>query len=375
MAWFNAIIQGVGPAVNWAISNAGDIAGLLRSIKKVSALHIPRDAAEKAESPTTSGDYFKTFLTAEHFLLKEAKDKVKQKEVEQDWGEPNEGNASTTTRNLCGLWTSPSVFTSASKEVPEMYRDLVKLLAEMGVPTVITRHGEEKDVAEFVSQAIFSYKPEPPSKISQFDASNDTHFPHYAIALRDDHNSWQLFVGHVYYAIPMGRSGTDNIWHGAVHVKMIAPDYVRYRHAQEMEEFRFMEDIEPMAVDAWLVTFQIAWKAVKVARRGYQFLKEVLDDKEKKAEYKVKFNFLDGQLQTVKIQASANDKSPAEILFYLQESVADAVVRMNKGPESMSLEIAAAKGTQYQTPHVALMDSTLVTAEPSLVENVVVVTR
>ncbi|KAK1147985.1 hypothetical protein N8T08_000501 [Aspergillus melleus] len=373
MGWFNSIVRGVGSAVNWAMSNAGDIAGLIKSVKKVSMLYIPKDASEETETSVTSRDYFKEFERAERVLQTRAENMVKAKKVKHDW-DPPRGSPRTTDASLCGLWTSPSVFSSTSKEVPEMYRDLVKFFAESGVPALITIGGNKVDVAERVSQAIFPYSPEPPSQITSFDADDEEHFPQYGIALRDDDRSWQLFVGHAYYAIPMGRSGKDRIWHGAVHLRFIASDDVRQEHAAEMEEFRFMGEIEPVAVEAWLVTFQIAWKAVKVARGGYKFLKEVLNDENNKTTYKVTYNFLDGQLQTVKIQTQADTKSPSEIHFYLQEAVAEAVVKMNQSLDRNSVEIAAA-ATQYQTPRVYLTDSTLVTADAGVVDNLVVVSR
>ncbi|KAH8689816.1 hypothetical protein BGW36DRAFT_364560 [Talaromyces proteolyticus] len=371
MVWFNSIVQGVGSAVNWAMSNAGNIAGLLTSVTKVSTLYIPKDAAEEAEMPETSKDYFKIFKRAEAVLQEQAEKKVKAKEVEYGWDDPREP-FSTRKGNLSGIWIRPTVFTNTSEEVPEMYRDLVKLFAELSIPTIMKRNDKDDDVAELVSQAIFPTYPKPPSQISSFDAYNNDHLSTYGIGLRNDDKSCQVFVGHSYYALPMGRSGTDNTWHCAVHVKMKSTTHSEEQYAKDMEEFRFMEIIEPSAVDVWLVTFQISWKAIKVARGGYKFLKEVLHEKSKTG-YKVKHNFLDGQLQTVKIKAPAQ-KSPSETLFYLQEAVAQAVEKLNKNSPQMDFEVAAAS-TQYQTPYVVLMDSTLLTADNAVGDGMVVVSH
>lgn len=371
MAWFNSIVQGIGSAVNWAMSNAGNIEGLINSIRKVSALKASGADAGN-DLPVTSKHYFEVFEEANDLLKEKAKNKAELVEKKTRWDDPKQP-FDTITGELSGLWTSPTVFSNLNKEVPEMYRDLVKLFAELRVPTLMKMDGEYVDVAELVSQSIFASNPDPPSEIANFDADNDLHLPAYGIPLRDDESPWQLFVAHAYYTIPMGRTGADVSWHGAIYVKMKARKKALQLHAQEMEEFRFIQDIGPLVVNSWLVTFQIAWKAVKVARTGYKFLQRVLDEKEKdkktpqNQKYEVKYNFLDGQVHTVKIKAPAK-KAPSETLFYLQEAVAEAVVRMNTRPQDFYFDDGAT-ATRYQTPYVALTDSTLLTPDNTLISN------
>ncbi|KAF7166855.1 hypothetical protein CNMCM5623_000409 [Aspergillus felis] len=302
-----------------------------------------------------------------HGLEKAAKKKVAEKADSDDWDEPYQPDHRTGV--ISGIWTRPCVFSQQSKEVPEMYQDLVKLLAESRIPTVIMRGGEQTDVAEKLAEALFPFNPDPPSVIENFNKDDLEHHPRYALGLKDDENDVHIYAGHAYYSLPMGRSATDKTWHGALYVKALVSDKGSEQYGNMMEEFRFMEDIEPPTASTWLVTFQIAWKAIRVAWDGYKELKNILE-KKKEPSYKVHYNFLDAQLQTIKIVVPAG-YSPSDANFFLREAVAQAMKNLsnNKKPDFSDASEAL---TQYQTPTIILTDSTLIAGEVTTETMVVV---
>ncbi|KAF5855106.1 hypothetical protein ETB97_010046 [Aspergillus alliaceus] len=311
MAWFSSIINGVGSAVNWALSNSGVVKPLLDTVATVAKNLLGGLETEEGfiiieglDDPEDCKNLLKNFKEADKNLKKKAEEAAKQVEK----GVPTGG--STRNEVLSGLWTNPGL-TENGNATPEMYRDLAKFLEEKEIPTQLQNdNGTVTDVPQEIATAIFANDPNVPAPGDIEGVA--VRFPTFQIG----NGSCFITGAHAYYAVPLGKSisgieSDDHAWHGAVHVTKATTAEFDQQYTEHKKSLVLVaEDRETQAgvVPRWVVTCQVDWRTVLQATKASFDVEAQL--RKLYPEYELLYSNVDGQSQIIKVRAPEGIRPP-----------------------------------------------------------------
>jgi hypothetical protein len=324
MGWFDSIIDGIGSAVNWAVSNSGAISGIVNAVSTVAGLLAAAsiDNANGADIDE-SDDLFVAFNRANQYLVHTASSMLVPPKL------PN-----TRTVQLSGLWTGASPLDSAGNPSPEMYKDIAKFLVQNDIPLELSGPG---DVALRIGQAIFADNAVPPPSPSSSPAlpRGADGPPSYIytpnVNLANDDNTCAITGIHAYYAVPLGKTGTDNAWHGALQLSLGTTSDFDQQYQAYKKDLRLIKSPEGSAYDVWVVTLQIAWTWVPLAIKAYPYIKQAISTTF--SDYVLIYYTSDGQLQTIKLQAPQSI-TPAQVRAVVTQAVTTALAEL-QAPSSV----------------------------------------
>ncbi|KAJ5100691.1 hypothetical protein N7456_006743 [Penicillium angulare] len=335
MAWFSSIVNGIGSAANWLVSNSGLVSGVLDTVGTVAKGNflstmtdegyvIVENTANAEEDCDCGGDLTQSF--------KNATRKLEQKAQQgEDPKVPPGGSGSNAT--LSGLWTNPGL-TLDGTATPEMYRDIGKFLAENNMPTELEAStGGTTDVSQGICNAIFANVPVVP-KASDFEGVA-IQLPTFNL----EGGGCKISGTHAYYSIPLGKRNNgpacdDQAWHGAVHVKKTSTQAFDIAHAKKRKNLFFVarqEDIAEIG-PRWVVTCQVDWRTTPLAEKAQEKLKMQFEKDHR--DYTLLYSGVAGQNQTIKIRAP-NEVTPAQVRALLNKVVTDVAKSVTQGPSSI----------------------------------------
>ncbi|KFY64866.1 hypothetical protein V496_02967 [Pseudogymnoascus sp. VKM F-4515 (FW-2607)] len=248
MGWFDSTIDGIGSAVNWVTSNSGTISGVFNAVSTVASLLVatsPVDNAKGADTDTPP-DLFVTFNQANQYLENEASYML---------GKILPKLPNVRIVKMSGLWTGASPIDATGDPSLEMNKDIAK--------TGYIRGQRSSPAFSLVLSHIIWGADGP---------QNYIYTPN--VTLANDENTCAISVIHAYYAVPLGKTGNDNTWHGAVQlamgtnsdfdrqaypyvqaaIKAVAPDYaiIYYTNDGQLQTIKIQapENITPAQVRA-----------------------------------------------------------------------------------------------------------------------------
>ncbi|KAJ5263293.1 hypothetical protein N7478_010898 [Penicillium angulare] len=323
MAWFSSIVNGIGSAANWLLSNSGLVSNVLETVGTVAKGNflgtvtnegyvIVENTANAEEDCDCSGDLTKSFKNATKKLEQKAQEGEKLKV-------PQGGSQSNAT--LSGLWTNPGL-TLDGTATPEMYRDIGKFLAENDMPTELkTSTGGTTDVSQEICNAIFANVPVVP-KTSDVEGVA-IQMPSFNLG----DGECKITGTHAYYSIPLGKRNNglacdDQAWHGAVQVTKTSTEAFDIAHAKKRKNLFFVAQEDEIAETGprWVVTCQVDWRTIPLAEKAQEKLKEKFEKDYR--DYKLLYSGVAGQNQTIKIGAP-NEVTPARVRAILSQVVTD----------------------------------------------------
>lgn len=351
MGFLDGLLDSALNATNWLATNSGNIGGVLNTVANVAGLVA---GAVEYDSPLDSLlDYRENFNKASKYLIQTAS--ADQKGTVED-SEYDMVGTQTNTDTLCGVWMQPTTLTPTGLPSLGMYQDVANALGAMNVPpTFVSKEGSTEDTALQISQAIFANapisvssppKPGDPSPVTQA-----------GFELGNKDGSLQIAGTHAYYAIPLGRSGTDTAWHGALRVSTTTTQGFRDAYKKEVASYTiFNAEVRNTALPSvWLVTLQVLWASAPYA---VQLVPIFLDLWNKNyGAYTITLNTLTGSLEVLKVQAPAG-VSPAQVRQAVSNTAASSIsqtslpIIMNRASSNVVQLI--------QPPDITVTDSTLV---------------
>ncbi|KAJ5358681.1 uncharacterized protein N7496_011094 [Penicillium cataractarum] len=323
MAWFSSILNGVGNAASWLVSNSGLINGVLETVGTVAKGKFPGTVTTEGYVIVENTDISEEDCDCGENLVNGFKKATTNLEkAAQQGGEqppPMPPNGSQESAILSGLWTNPGV-TLDGAATPEMYRDMGKFLAENNIPTELkTSSGSMEDVSHHICAAIFADAPGIP-EASEIDGVA-IKMPTFKIG----GDGCTISGTHAYYSIPLGKRSEgsacdDQAWHGAVRVTKTTTQAFDAEHRKEMKkDFFVAQDVEMASVGPrWVVTCQVDWRTISLARNSRDKLKAEFE--KNYPTYKILHLGVAGQSQTIKIQAPEGD-TPAKVRALLNKVV------------------------------------------------------
>ncbi|KAL4878032.1 hypothetical protein BJY04DRAFT_221602 [Aspergillus karnatakaensis] len=340
------------------MSHSGEISSIINAVGTVASLAAAGDQAiDTAKNAASNGanepDLFASFKTAGNYLETLAASASPKT--------PTSADANTRKYFLVGIWKSAAPLDKAQNPSPDMYHDIANILAENNIPqSFIGSKGLYTDVAQDIAQAIFADNPPPPPPPAS-DArllTNAGQLPDYIVApqfsVSNNDASCVISGAHAYYAIPLGKAATENIWHGALQLAVTTTKDFDQRHAQQNQQYRFRAQPVQTSENAWLVTRQISWNSVPMAQTVYPKLKDVLTSEY--PTYNVLFDNLSSLVQTFKIQAPAG-VTPAQVRCALTQAVLDTITQLQQGQQPLKGQDGSTPDVQL--PIVEVTDSTL----------------
>lgn len=347
MSWFDSLLDGLGSVVNWTMAHSGEIGSVVNAVGTVASLLA---AAEETVDDTDPTDLFPSFKKAGDYLETVAASEVPSAPI----------SAGTNTRkySIQGIWKSAAPLDASQNPSPEMYHDVANILAQNNIPEAfVGAKGYQTDVSKDIAQAIFADNPSPPpppTSDSRLSKSNKR--PSYIAAPKfkfsNNDASCVISGAHAYYAIPMGKAATENIWHGALQIEVTSTPDFDQRYIRKKRNFRYQTQQLATADNVWLVTCQMTWNSVSLAQEVFPLLKTKLSSEY--PNYNVVFDNLSGLIQTMKIQAPS-DTTPAQVRCGLTQAVLDTLTQLQNAQEEQKDSTP-----NIQLPLVMVTDSTLI---------------
>lgn len=335
MAWFSSIVNGVGSAANWLLSNSGLVGKVLSTVGTVAQGNLPSTVTTEgfvmvenggiaAEDCDCGGDLAQTFQYATRKLERAAQEGEKAPKM------PIRGSQDSAI--LSGLWTNPGL-TIDGTATPEMYRDMGKFLAENNIPTELKTTNKDGtgtlDVSQTICDSIFADAPGIPEsseveavavKVAEFEIPGD---------------GCTISGSHAYYSIPLGKRNygpqcDDQAWHGAVRVTRTSTAAFDIEHRKQMKEnFYVAQTVETAGTGPrWVVTCQVNWRTISLAKRAREKVKAEL--LEYHPTYQLLYSAVTGQNQTIKIRAPEG-VTPASVRAILNQVVTNAAKSVTQG--------------------------------------------
>jgi hypothetical protein len=311
MSWFSSIINNVGSAVNWALSNSGVVKPLLDTVATVANNLLGSFETEEGfiiieglNNPVDCNDLLGNFNTASKNLQKQAE------KVAKEVAKPVPTGGSMRKEILSGLWTNPGL-TEDGNATPELYRDLTKFLDEKEIPTQLENGTETPtDVAQAIATSIFVNDPNVPAPGDIGGVA--VQVPIFCIG----NDSCYITGAHAYYALPLGKcmSGTgtdDHAWHGVVDITKTSTAAFDQQYKEYKKSLIFAtDDAGAQEGDAprWVVTCQVDWRTVLLATKALPEVKIQL--RTCYPEYQLLYSIVHGQTQIIKMKAPENIRPP-----------------------------------------------------------------
>ena len=347
MGWFDSIIGGIGSAVDWALSNSGGIGDMISTVGKVAGIW-SLENGDVGSSATRKDNLFDSYRAAEKVLKKKAQNAAEE-ETARASSDPAHVWARTFDETISGLWTNPAA-TETGDAPEEMYHDVAKFLAENGfAKTIEGRKGATIDVAQNIGRVIFANSPADPKLMDVHANANDL-IQVTPFTIQNKDRSCEITGAHACYAVPLGKSATENAWHGALHVQQRANnDFMQQYRAQEytLQSIGTAKDIEP---PYWMITCQIDWTTVELAEKAGQSIKKNFNEKsDYKNFYEIDTDLINGQRQTTKIRVNSK-KTPAQGRAALEKVISEFLT-----------PVTLASSLNVQTPRITVTDSSLIT--------------
>ncbi|CBF76058.1 hypothetical protein AN3485.2 [Aspergillus nidulans FGSC A4] len=319
MAWFSSIVNGIGSAANWLLSNSGLINNVLGTVHAVSngqfsglgtlegyVIVEPVTAAEE----DCKNDLIRNFRKANKKLEEHAANLEEPPKV------PDGGTQSSAT--LSGLWTNPGL-TEGGYATPEMYRDIAKFLTESDMPTELGEGDEKIDVSRSICESIFANVPGIPDPDDVQGVV--VQCPQFQVG----DSRCTISGRHAHYAIPLGkRTGgelcDDLAWHGAVHFIKTSDSTFEKLHNEAKKRLLFVARDEDAATDGprWVVTCQVDWRTTSLANRAPEKVSRLFEVK--MPEYELLYTGVNGQNQIIKIRAPSG-VTPAQVRSKLNKVI------------------------------------------------------
>ncbi|KAF4417788.1 hypothetical protein FACUT_12017 [Fusarium acutatum] len=330
----SSVISAVPTAARWLIGNSGAIGDVVKSVRDVTGLEAFEDEDEFSIVPNP--DIFApsvSVISLEKDLRKantklDAEAKIGLKPPKQD---EDRETKSTKVDNL--FWTAPSHPVGSHNGTPsaEMYRDLALILREKGFPLFFKeKNGDAVDVAYRLAQGIFANANE---KGIAIHIKDGRHIHKLPVTIESGDKSCIINTQHVYYKIPMGKTGTEDTWQAALHMNKSLTDDFRQQYELEQADLVFLSNKKPPTGPVWILTCEVNWRTVLKAKNAGKSLGPKLEED---YGYYVPFTNIEANHQILKIVTRAN--------------VAPAQVRAN-------IEVAAGKlSDNVSNPELRLLD-------------------
>ncbi|ENH73685.1 hypothetical protein FOC1_g10000522 [Fusarium oxysporum f. sp. cubense race 1] len=330
----SSVISAIPTAARFLIGNSGAIGDVVKAVRDVTGLEAFEDEDEFSIVPKPGLFAPSVSVVSLEKDLRKANARL-DTEAKKGLTPPKQDNdretKSVKVDNL--FWTVPSHPVGSHDGIPsaEMYRDLALILREKGFPLFFKeRNGDAVDVAYRLAQGLFANAKEKGIAILIKD---DQYIHKLPVSIESGDKSCIINTQHVYYKIPMGKTGTEDAWQAALHMNKSLTDDFRQQYELEQADLVFLSNKKPPTGPVWILTCEINWRTVLKANNAGKSLGPKLEEDHG---YYVPFTNIEANLQIVKIVTRAN--------------VAPAQVRAN-------IEVLAGKlSNNVSNPNLRLLD-------------------
>ncbi|KAF4453168.1 hypothetical protein F53441_4107 [Fusarium austroafricanum] len=305
MGIFSSLLGSIPTAARWLIGNSGTIGDVVNAVRDVIKTKEFEDEDGFSFIPEPDLLPLDLSLNSLENDLKKA-NKILDARAKKDLKRGRDDNGRKYYPNNASnlLWTVPSNpvgGTSGGIPSAEMYRDLALILREKDFPLFFTDNNDDPvDVTYRLAQGLFSNIKGKGITITTPGGRKIRSLP-VSVASGDD--GCIINAQHVYYEIPMGKTGTENAWQAALHMNSsMTPDFILQWEA-EQAELVYYSDKKPPTGPVWILTFEIDWRTVLKAKSAG---KNLADKVEADHGYYVSFCNIEANIQSMKIITAAN---------------------------------------------------------------------
>lgn len=343
------VIPTVTAAAKWVINNSAAIGDAFKAVKNVAG-GFTRNSEDGDEiifiaHPEAADDLDPSKKNIAD-LLDESIKRI-QDEADKVPGPDGSMGRSTANSQVSGLWLHPS---NAVGGVPsqEMYREVAQHLSEEGYPmSFIQDGGNTVDVPYRLAQAVFANS----DKGKTVQTSDETRLIPNDFNIDSAGGNCKIQAKFVHYILPLGKEGTDDAWHGTLRANRSWTKKFAAEQEKEQQSRFYISDAKPPSGPVWVLTCEIDWKTVIIAKQGHQKLG---DELYKTANYYVSMSNLEATIQIVKLVVGS-DISPAQIRAYVEVKTAE-IARGIKTDEVHLLD-ASTEPLMGQSPTVFVKNS------------------
>ncbi|KAF5535185.1 hypothetical protein FMEXI_10936 [Fusarium mexicanum] len=306
MGFWSSLVDGVKSAGGWVLDHAGDIAGAVGTVAKIAGTFAV--AAESDDETTRLAGHQKNlalfhrnFDVASGLLKTEAREASKQvdeKAIRQRSFFADDFTSEDRVRDyFTGIWKNPSALLPDGTPAVPMYQDLSKWLGALGVPV-----DQSLDVSSEVGKAIFAIE-------SPTTSGGEVKIKTTKFSYTDPKGKWTLDLGHAYYPLPLGATSSEYCWHSCVYGRFHPSKSLLAEMEAEGEPSStiFVSELKASVKPMWVVNASINWGNQPLASNSHKKLIKKLEEEYKKQNRSVVYSTLEGVMQSVQLQASAED--------------------------------------------------------------------
>ena len=240
-----------------------------------------------------------------------------------------------------------------------MYKDLSKFLATMHVPMSRGKDDKILDIPERIGEQVFANLGD-----ATLQTANDDPVKHVQFTIPTE-DGGSINGAHVYYALPMGKSGSDISLHSAINVSYTTSRDLHESFLKDKLSYEINEVAD--ATDSWHIGLEVNWaNAPLVNKVQGDFLKNF---KANHGDMKLLVNHIIGITQTIRVQAPVT-KTPAEVRTAVHGSATFALnaLRSTKG----DTEASASRPWPEADVDIQVTNSSYITGEAVRVQQALV---
>lgn len=297
MGIFGTIVSGIGDAIHWVDSNSGSIAEAALAIAKVAGLVLGPANENTTDKDPTNIPIQEDFSKVNRYLEKTAAAQVDCHDLSKDM----------MSAQITGIWTDPMKTAVSGEPSPDMYRDIARMFSLHRLCPVMSG----VDVPHRIAQVMAEID-KPFQLPHQTTVANDSPLRKVDIIVKGDTTDPEYRGCYMYYAIPMGKGGTENAWHGSLYIQQWTDKGSTMALLREQEEFYYFQQLPPPDVDSWCVTCQIDWQNVQASRSYANGVRDKFCPTAigPPPEFRAEYSHVLGDVQTLKIRAPAKYALP-----------------------------------------------------------------